>query len=420
MFREIDCDLHIHSRFSKACSQEISVKTLSETAKKKGLSLVGTGDALHPEWLSEVKQMEYNDEIGIFTAENGVKFILSCEIEDKDSVHHLAIFPNLSALIDVKEKLENFSNNFSLDGRPKTALSGEALANTCIDSGCLFGPAHVFTPWTSVFKEFDTLSACYKSASKAISFVELGLSADTYLADRVPELRTRVFLSGSDAHSANPGRLGREFMRFSVKSISFQEIELALKGDGGRRIVFNAGVDPREGRYFCTACSKCYQKYSFDEARGLNFSCISCGGRMKIGVKDRIEKLSKGEQSESPDGRPPYQYTIPMVELISRSMRKSPEDALAIYDSVVSDYGSEIRILLSLDPEEISGKYPELAFAIGKFRAGEAVIVPGGGGKYGQVLVPKDAEELKRIVVERADELNCVSGISQKSLSKFF
>lgn len=420
MLQEIDADFHIHSRFSKACSAEISVDAVASTAKKKGLALVATGDALHPEWLSEIKRLEYSDETGTFAHENGVKFILTCELEDRDSVHHLVIFPNLAALTEVKEKLENFSNNFSVDGRPKVGLSGEAIANTCLDSGCLFGPAHAFTPWTSVFKSFGSLAECYKSAAKSLSFVELGLSADTYLADKIEELRSYTYLSGSDAHSASPVRLGREFMRLKVKSISFNEIELALKGAGERKIVFNAGVDPREGRYHCTACTKCYQKYGVDEARGLNYTCVSCGGLVKMGVKDRIDKLSKGAQSVSPGNRPPYQYTIPLVDLISRAMRISPADAESPYGTLVEEFGSENSILFSVRPEEIAPRHPEIADALKKFRDGFVVFVPGGGGRYGQVIIPKDAEEMKRIVIERSSEINCVSGITQKSLSKFF
>ncbi|MFH0961294.1 MAG: endonuclease Q family protein [archaeon] len=420
MLQEIDADLHIHSRFAKACSPEITINAVAECARKKGLALVGTGDALHPDWLAEIKQMGYSDETGIFTHENGVKFILTGELEDRDSVHHLVIFPGLAALQDVKEKLENFSNNFAFDGRPKVGLSGEAIANTCLDSGCLFGPAHAFTPWTSVFKTFTSLSECYKSATRLLSFVELGLSADTYLADKVEELRAFVYLSGSDAHSANPARLGREFMRLAVKSVSFNEIELALKGAAERKIVFNAGVDPREGRYHCTACTKCYQKYGIDEARSLSYTCVSCGSIIKMGVKDRIEKLSGGAQSVSPPGRPPYQYTIPLVDLITRVMRISPAEAEARYNEIVSDYGTETKILFELKPEEISPKHPELADALQKFRDGFVVFVPGGGGRYGQVIIPRDSEEMKRIIVERASEINCVSGITQKSLTKFF
>jgi uncharacterized protein (TIGR00375 family) len=417
--QEINVDFHIHSPFAKGSSPDTTIDRVASTAKSKGLQLMGTGDALHPDWLAQIKAMEYNDSTGIFTHPNGTSFILTGELEDREGVHHLVIFPSLSSLEEVRGKLGNFSNNFSIDGRPKVGLSGEALANTCLDSGCLFGPAHAFTPWTSVYKTHDSLAECYKSAVKSISFVELGLSADTYLADKMEELRAFPFLTGSDAHSTSPLRLGREFMRLAVKTISFNEIELAIKGEAERKIVFNAGLDPREGKYHCTACTKCYQKYGLEEARSLNYNCVKCGSIIKMGVKDRIEKISKGAQSVSPANRPPYHYAVPLIEIISKAMKCSPDEAERTYGTMVSEFGSEIKILFELKPEALEGSYPEIARALANVREGMVVFIPGGGGKYGQLIIPEGAAEMKRIIAERSDEINCVSGITQKPLATF-
>ena len=48
--------------------------------------------------------------------------------------------------------------------------------------GCLIGPAHAYSPWTGMYKSFDSIYDCY---GKAPDFVELGLSADTFMADTV-------------------------------------------------------------------------------------------------------------------------------------------------------------------------------------------------------------------------------------------
>jgi len=56
IFMEIIADLHIHSRFSRACSKDINLENLEKWAKIKGIDLMGTGDFSHEKWLNELKQ----------------------------------------------------------------------------------------------------------------------------------------------------------------------------------------------------------------------------------------------------------------------------------------------------------------------------------------------------------------------------
>ena len=49
-------DLHIHSRFSRACSKNIDFDNLVKWAKIKGIDLLGTGDFTHPVWINEIKE----------------------------------------------------------------------------------------------------------------------------------------------------------------------------------------------------------------------------------------------------------------------------------------------------------------------------------------------------------------------------
>ena len=54
-------DLHIHSRFSMATSKEGTPENLDFWARKKGISLIGTGDFTHPrseEHTSELQSRE--------------------------------------------------------------------------------------------------------------------------------------------------------------------------------------------------------------------------------------------------------------------------------------------------------------------------------------------------------------------------
>jgi len=41
-------DLHIHSKFSRACSKDCDIEHLSWWALRKGLRVLGTGDFTHP------------------------------------------------------------------------------------------------------------------------------------------------------------------------------------------------------------------------------------------------------------------------------------------------------------------------------------------------------------------------------------
>jgi PHP family Zn ribbon phosphoesterase len=49
-------DLHIHSRYSRATSPDMSPETLWRWAQLKGLQVIGTGDFTHPGWLTELKE----------------------------------------------------------------------------------------------------------------------------------------------------------------------------------------------------------------------------------------------------------------------------------------------------------------------------------------------------------------------------
>ena len=49
-------DLHIHSRYSRATSKELTPEHLDLWAGKKGINIVGTGDFTHPAWRAELAE----------------------------------------------------------------------------------------------------------------------------------------------------------------------------------------------------------------------------------------------------------------------------------------------------------------------------------------------------------------------------
>lgn len=387
---EIDCDFHVHSRYSSAVSDNMNFENISRQALLKGLDVVGSGDALQPTWLAEMKRMkQYSD--GVYE-HNGCKFLATVEVEDSRRVHHLILLPGIQAAEELRASLSRCSSNLESDGRPTVKLGGSELVEIVDEVGGMIGPSHAFVPWTSVYKEYESLEQCYGDGLKNIKFLELGLSADTDMADHISELADITFLSNSDAHSPWPHRLGREFNRVDVGSITFPEIRDAIERRHGRKVILNVGLDPRLGKYHRTACVRCYAKYDFEEAKNLRWKCSECGGLLKKGVRDRIKELSSYEAPRHPAHRPIYLRIAPLAEILALALKKQ------IYSNQVQDawsllsknLGSEIDVLVDAPHEAIEGiAGGTVADMIMAFRNGNFDIIEGGGGKYGEIVFEK-------------------------------
>ncbi|ASJ08939.1 phosphotransferase [Thermococcus siculi] len=396
---QVDADLHIHSRYSKAVSKAMTIPNLAENARFKGLGLVGTGDILNPKWEGEL--LKYTKEVAEGTYERkGIRFILTAEVEDNRRVHHVLIFPNIDAVREMREKLRPYSADIDSEGRPHVNLRASEIADLASDLGVLIGPAHAFTPWTSLYKEYDSLKDAYDGAK--IQFLELGLSADSEMADRIKAHHRLTYLSNSDAHSPMPHRLGREFNRFEIQEATFEEIRRAILKRGGRRIVLNAGLDPRLGKYHLTACSRCYTKYSPEEARAFKWKCPKCGGRIKKGVHDRIMELA--DTDERPKDRPPYLKLAPLAEIIAMVIGKGVEtkSVRVIWERFLREFGSEIKVLVDVPVEALAEVHEEVAKAIWAYRNEKLIVIPGGGGKYGEIRLP---EEIRNVKIEELENI---------------
>ncbi|UCF08716.1 MAG: phosphotransferase, partial [Thermoplasmata archaeon] len=243
----VNADLHIHGKYSVGASRNMSFPALSKEAKKKGIQILATGDCLHSKWKSEIEEMKLVDE-GTLEMDD-VRYVLTAEIEDNRRVHHLLIFPSLSSVTDFREAIESHSKNIDTDGRPNVSMPGEEVAQHARDVDALIGPCHAFTPWTAMYAYHDSIKSCYKDMESYVSFVELGLSADTDYADRIAELQKLTFLTNSDAHSANAVKIAREFNRFHMKDITYGELRKAILRKGKREAVLNIGLPPQEGKY---------------------------------------------------------------------------------------------------------------------------------------------------------------------------
>nr|WP_295001592.1 TIGR00375 family protein [uncultured Methanobrevibacter sp.] len=374
----VNADFHIHSCFSMASSKDMIIKNIAPKSKLKGLELLGTGDALHPKWLEIISDTTVPKGDGIYS-HGDMDFVLTTEVEAKHRIHHVIIIPNLDIARELSYKLP--SNNKSKDGRPKTKLDGAELLDLAHDHDCLIGPAHAFTPWTGMYKSYDSIYDCYGSKP---DFVELGLSADTFMADSVGELKDFVFLTNSDAHSPWPHRLGREFNRIELDDVSYTSIKKAIKN---RDVKANYGLVPNLGKYHMTACTKCHKLIDPVLARENNMKC-SCGGIVKKGVDFRISEIADYAHPKSPDFRPPYVHLMPLAEIISSLYDKgvTTKFVQGIWQKLIEAFGNEINVLVNAPLDDVEKIDSKVAFAIESFRNNTIDVIPGGGGKYGEIV----------------------------------
>ncbi|RBQ24016.1 hypothetical protein ALNOE001_05720 [Candidatus Methanobinarius endosymbioticus] len=390
----LNADLHVHSCFSMASSKDMVIDNIAPQAKLKGLQLMGTGDALHLGWLEIIENSTKYIGDGIYSTED-CDFVLTTEIEGEKKIHHLILIPTIEIARELGEKL--VSVNKYKDGRPRTKMNGKEIMDLAKEHDCLVGPAHAFTPWTGIYKAFDSVHDCY---GQKPDFFELGLSADSNMADTVKELQDIPFLSNSDAHSPWPHRLGREFNQIELEDISFSSLKSSIKQN---KIKANYGLVANLGKYHMTACTKCYKLIDPELAIENKLKC-SCGGTIKKGVDFRISQAATWDKPHHPDFRPPYIHLMPLAEIISMVYDKgvTTKTVQRKWKELIDNIGNEIEILINTPIEKIARVNSDLVPAIEAFRDKSLHISPGGGGKYGEISFDK---ELREKEVEKSKNL---------------
>ncbi|MEM2174396.1 MAG: endonuclease Q family protein [Candidatus Micrarchaeia archaeon] len=384
---EINCDLHIHGLYSSATSSDMIPKNIVRGAKLKGLNLVGSGDILHEGWEKYIKELNKFDE-GIYESE-GIYFLLQAEVEDKDRVHHLIFFPSFSKVEEMRETISKYGS--LKDGRPKINLDGEEIAEICKSSDCAMGFAHAFTPYFGLYSKFNSFKECYKSFSNEIFFMELGLSADSKMADKISELHNLSFLSCSDCHSPWPHRLGREMTKIEVSDITYDSIINSIKN---KKCKLNVKLDPREGKYHRTRCRNCLIFFDNKDAASYRWKCPACGGTIKKGVRERIEELKDCEGNPE---RPKCLHIIPLAEIISIIIEKDvfSTEVQMIYRKLIEKYGNELKILIEISPVGENEIEKKVFNFIQLFREEKINYLPGGAGEYGKIVPPWKNEKMK-------------------------
>jgi len=390
-------DLHIHSKYSRATSKDMNIKTLAKWAKIKGIDLLGTGDFTHPEWLNELKKDLEPVEYGIFKHDN-VNFILTAEVSNiyfkagkSRKIHNILIAPSLEIVTEINKALSEYGDLYS-DGRPILKLEADKMVKKIlsISKDCIIIPGHIWTPHFSLFganSGFDSIEECFEEETEHIYALETGLSSDPLMNWRWSGLDRFTLVSNSDSHS--PRKIGREANVFDSK-IGYNQLHETLKNKDKDKFLYTVEFFPQEGKYHWDGHRKCNIRLSPGEARRVNNTCPSCGRKLTIGVMHRVEKLGDREENFILENSPGYKHMVPLAEIIACALGVGA-DTVGVekeYNKLIKTFGSEFNILLNVPEGEFKKKCsPKIASGILKVRAENLEVIPGYDGVYGEVKI---------------------------------
>lgn len=408
-------DLHIHSRYSMATSKEGTPEKLDLWARKKGISIVGTGDFTHPAWRAELRERLETDGTGLYKLKDDYvlessralpgespRFAVTGEISSiykkngrTRKVHNLLILPGLEDAEKISGKLEAIGNIHS-DGRPILGLDChdllEMLLETCPEG--ILVPAHIWTPHFSLFgamSGFDTIEECFGDLTPYIHALETGLSSDPLMNWRISALDRFQLISNSDAHS--PQKLGREANLLEIEP-SFAGLRAAIQdGDGLEGTI---EFFPEEGKYHFDGHRKCHVCLSPQEAEKHGGICPVCGRKLTMGVDHRIVQLADREDGFVKANAKPYENLVPLSEVIAASVGRSSasKKVQGEYEKMLSGLGNEFAILREVPLEDIKKESGcMIAEGIHRLRLGQVVRQPGFDGEYGKIQLFESVEK---------------------------
>ncbi|UQU65020.1 UvrD-helicase domain-containing protein [Couchioplanes caeruleus] len=407
-------DLHIHSRYSRACSRDLTLPNLAWWARRKGIAVLGTGDFTHPAWFDHLREaLRPASEPGLFRltpeAEKDVtrrlpgslqasapaRFMLSVEIstiykrDDRTrKVHHLIYMPDLEAAGRFNAALGRIGN-LTADGRPILGLDSRDLLEIVLEAspdGYLV-PAHIWTPWFSTLGSksgFDAIADCYADLAGHITAVETGLSSDPEMNWRVSSLDRYRLVSNSDAHS--PGALAREATLFSGTPDYF-----AVKD--GRTLAGTIEFFPEEGKYHADGHRACGVNWEPARTREAGGRCPECGKPLTVGVLSRVEDLADREVGAPREQS--VEHLIQLAEILGEINGVGPKSKTVDgqLHHLVANLGSELDILRTVPVDEIGRHGGEnLREAITRLRRGAVRRVAGYDGEYGVITLFEPGE----------------------------
>ncbi|GID13362.1 DNA helicase [Actinocatenispora rupis] len=411
-------DLHIHSKYSRACSRDCDLEHLAWWARRKGIGLLGTGDFTHPAWYAHLTENLVEAEPGLYrlrpeleravdqklppACQGPTRFMLSVEvstIKKRDGltrkVHHLIYLPDLGAAQRFNTALSGMGKNLAADGRPIIGLDPRDLLEVTLSASpdAYLVPAHVWTPWFAALGSksgFDAIEDCYGDLAGHVFAIETGLSSDPAMNWRVSALDRYALVSNSDAHS--PPALGREATTFTT-GYDYGAVRDALRTREG--LAGTIEFFPEEGKYHLDGHRKCAVRLEPAETKRLDGRCPTCGKALTVGVLHRVEALADRPAGYRPEGAAGFHNLVPLPEILGEihgvGPRSKTVDGKVV--SLLAELGSELSILTEVPVDEVARVGGvELGEAVSRLRRGEVHRAGGYDGEYGTISLFEPGE----------------------------
>ncbi len=425
-------DLHIHSKYSRATSQNMVLEEIDRVAHDKGILVMATGDFTHPAWFKEIKEKLEPAEPGLFKLKKQFKkpglsgnfpetrFILTVEISGIYSrpstafgarktyrIHNLIFSPDLETAAKINSRL-GLIGKLSSDGRPILGLDSHNLAKIIFDINpkAVIIPAHAWTPWFSLFGSmsgFNSIEECFGEYSKYIFAIETGLSSDPKMNWQLSQLDNISLISNSDSHSLE--RIGREANIFNTE-LSYDNIIGTIKSRDLEKFVATIEFFPEEGKYHFDGHRACGVVFSPEETKKHNNICPKCNRKLTIGVLNRVHELADRPDGYHAEGRVPFHYIVPLDEIIAKSlgMGIASQKVKSEYENIIKIFGGEFKILMEKGLDELSneGINPKIISGIASLREGKVRFNPPGyDGEYGN-MVFTDSENIQEFTTQKS------------------
>ncbi|HYE59668.1 MAG TPA: endonuclease Q family protein [Candidatus Kapabacteria bacterium] len=400
-------DLHVHSKYSRACSKDLELESIANACEVRGIHVVATGDFTHPAWFQSMKEKLVEETSGIYMLKDGsskTKFLIGTEVasikKHKDKVrrvHHLLFAPNLETAERLNQKLTYDGFNLRADGRPILGMTSKELLQYIldVDQRMVMIPAHAWTPWFGIFGSkggYNTLDEAFEELTPHIFAIETGLSSDPLMNWQYSHLDRIACISNSDAHST--AKLGREanVMRFdSDDDMTYDEIMRILRERDKEKFIQTIEFYPEEGKYHYDGHAACLFSCPPDETKRNGGLCPTCKKPLVIGVMNRVAELADRSEAEARAlERVPYVSIIPLPEIIADTfgVGVASKAVKAAYDQLIHAFQTEFSILLDVSIDDIkSVAGAQIAEAVDRVRKGYVVITPGYDGLYGIIKV---------------------------------
>lgn len=424
---QVVADLHLHSKFSRAVSPQMTLPTMSQVAVEKGLGLLTASDWTHPVWFKEISSLLAEAGDGVYKLNMGteamqsVRFVLSTEISciykqgDKlRRIHNLVFVSSLAKAEAFSKALVAKGCNIGSDGRPIVGLTSKQVLELLleIDEQGFLIPCHVWTPHFGLYGSasgFDSIQEAFGDLSEHIYGIETGLSSDPEMNWQIPELANRSILSFSDAHSAP--KMAREATMLELAQIDFPHLRLAVqKGKSTEnKVTFTIEFYPEEGKYHFSGHRACKVRFTPQEVKDKGTICPVCKRRFTEGVFVRLSHLAGNETLESAivkpndhglrwftdpqHNHPPYVKLVGLLQIIAEANNSTvmSQKVKLQYNKAVKMLGSELTTLLKVPKDTIAQAVGErIAEGVNKVRRGDIIIEPGFDGEYGVVRIWND------------------------------